>query len=90
MNNINSSNKKTFLFFFHQINPICATLNHIHLTFSLSPFLLPLSMASLKIACYIFRETPGRLLIPLIAILSHKDTLAYHDIFIKDFYPIER
>lgn len=40
-------------------------------------------------AAYVFRETPGRLLSPLISLMKQKDILAYHSIKIDDYYPSE-
>ena len=49
--------------------------------------LLPTSLLALNSAMYIWRETPGKLLHPLIVILQQKLYLALQGIRVQEFYP---
>ena len=47
---------------------------------------IPAFMLVRNTAAFAFRETPGRLLSPLVGLIKQKDTLAFHDICIDDYY----
>eukprot|EP00012_Vannella_robusta_P014454 CAMPEP_0206210250 /NCGR_PEP_ID=MMETSP0166-20121206/17429_1 /ASSEMBLY_ACC=CAM_ASM_000260 /TAXON_ID=95228 /ORGANISM="Vannella robusta, Strain DIVA3 518/3/11/1/6" /LENGTH=767 /DNA_ID=CAMNT_0053631875 /DNA_START=1118 /DNA_END=3418 /DNA_ORIENTATION=- len=54
----------------------------------LSPLiLLPTSMLAVNTAMYVWRETPGKLLNPLLVILMQEVYLALQGISVQDFYP---
>ena len=48
--------------------------------------IIPAFMLVRNTAAFVFRETPGRLLSPLIALLKQKDLLAFQGIKIDDYY----
>eukprot|EP01096_Ripella_sp_DP13-Kostka_P004768 TRINITY_DN1722_c0_g1_i1.p1 TRINITY_DN1722_c0_g1~~TRINITY_DN1722_c0_g1_i1.p1 ORF type:complete len:610 (+),score=276.65 TRINITY_DN1722_c0_g1_i1:702-2531(+) len=55
--------------------------------FALSPMILiPVTMLTLNSAGHVLRETPGRLLMPLIAILNQRELLAFNGVRIEDYY----
>uniref|UniRef100_A0A7S4ILU4 Uncharacterized protein n=1 Tax=Vannella robusta TaxID=1487602 RepID=A0A7S4ILU4_9EUKA len=49
--------------------------------------MLPTSMLAVNTAMYVWRETPGKLLNPLLVILMQEVYLALQGISVQDFYP---
>jgi len=47
----------------------------------------PFAMLTANSMLYVFRDTPGKLLSPLIALCMQRVILACHDIRIKNFFP---
>lgn len=55
--------------------------------FALSPMILiPVTMLTLNSAGHALRETPGRLLMPLIGVLNQRELLAFNGVRIEDYY----
>jgi len=55
--------------------------------FALSPLIvIPVTMFTLNTTAYVLRETPGRLLMPLIGMMNQRGLLTFNGVRIEDYY----